>query len=194
MFQTADGTCGQSDLHCTFTKYAKAAEKVLQDGKCTDHGYTVKTNTQTKTHPVFRDIVITTYTQPLATQSICSLFQIADGTCGQSDLDCTYTKYAKAAEKALQDCKCADQGYTVKTGTQTKTYPVVGDIVITTYTKALATQSICCLFQIADGTCGQSDLDCSYTKYDKAAKKYAIMCHKYISLGSEVAHRVLAQT
>ena len=47
------------------------------------------------------------------------------------------------------------------------------DIVIITYTQPLATQSICSLFQIADGTCAQSDLDCSYTKYDKAAKKYA---------------------
>ena len=71
----------------------------MQDTKCTDHGYTVKTNTQTKTHPVVGDIVIITYTQPLATQSICSLFQIADGTCAQSDLDCSYTKYDKAAKK-----------------------------------------------------------------------------------------------
>merc|ERR1712028_9942 len=58
------------------------------------------------------------------------------GSCGQSDLDCSYTKYAKAAEKALQDGNCADQGYTMKTGTQTKSYPVIGDIVITTYDKA----------------------------------------------------------
>ena len=73
----------------------------------------------------------------LSLSLICSLFLIADGTCGQSDLDCAYTKYAMAAVKALQDGKCADQGYTVKTGTQTKTYPVIGDIVITTYTHAV---------------------------------------------------------
>jgi len=69
------------------------------------------------------------------TASTCSLYEIADGSCGQSDLDCAYTKYAKAAEKALQDGTCADQGYTVKTGTQTKSYPVIGDIVISTYSK-----------------------------------------------------------
>ena len=68
------------------------------------------------------------------------------------------------------------------------------DIVIIAYTQPLATQSICSLFQIADGTCAQSDLDCSYTKYDKAAKKYAILCHKYISLGSQVVHMFPAQT
>jgi cathepsin B len=65
----------------------------------------------------------------------CSLYEIADGSCGQSDLDCSYTKYAKAAEKALEDGTCADQGYTTKTGTQTKSYPVIGDIVISTYSK-----------------------------------------------------------
>jgi len=69
------------------------------------------------------------------TGSTCSLYEIADGSCGQSDLDCSYTKYAKAAEKALQDGTCADQGYTTKTGTQTKSYPVIGDIVISTYSK-----------------------------------------------------------
>jgi hypothetical protein len=65
----------------------------------------------------------------------CSLFEIADGSCGQSDLNCDYVKYAKAAEKGLADGTCADQGYTVQTGTQTKTYPGIGEIVITTYAK-----------------------------------------------------------
>merc|ERR1712028_192737 len=91
----------------------------------------------------------------VAATDTCSLFEIADGSCGQSDLDCAYTKYAKAAEKALADGNCADQGYTVKTGTQTKSYPVIGDIVITTYDKAaLAATDTCSLFEIADGSCG----------------------------------------
>merc|ERR1711865_636617 len=47
----------------------------------------------------------------VAAADTCSLWELADGT-------------------------CADQGYTVKTGTQTKSYPVIGDIVITTYDKA----------------------------------------------------------
>merc|ERR1712139_594143 len=68
----------------------------------------------------------------------CSLYEIADDECGQSDLNCDYVKYAKAAEKGLQDGTCADNGYSVQTGTQTKTYPVIGDIVITTYSKGFS--------------------------------------------------------
>merc|ERR1712167_440625 len=95
----------------------------------------VKTGTQTKTYPVIGDIVITTYSKGLSMGDTCSLYEIADDSCGQSDLNCDYVKYAKAAEKALQDGTCANQGYSVQTGTQTKTYPVIGDIVITTYSK-----------------------------------------------------------
>merc|ERR1712151_781836 len=154
----ADGSCGQSDLDCAYTKYAKAAEKGLKDGTCADQGYTHQTGTQTKTYPVIGDIAITTYDQALTVADTCSLYEIADGSCGQSDLDCKYTKYAKAAEKGLADGTCADQGYTHQTGTQTKTYPIIGDIVITTYSKGLA--DTCSLYEIADDSCGQSGLNC----------------------------------
>merc|ERR1711865_674287 len=135
LWEIADGSCGQSDLSCAYVKYAKAAEKALADGTCADQGYTIKTGTQTKTYPIIGDIVITNYDQGFKATDTCSLWEIADGSCGQSDLSCAYVKYAKAAEKALADGNCADQGYTVKTGTQTKSYPVIGDIVITTYDK-----------------------------------------------------------
>merc|ERR1711924_440807 len=93
-----------------------------------------------KTYPVIGNIVITQYTKPSSSLSLlvtdtCSLYAIDSDTCGQSDLDCNYVKYAKAAEKSLQDGTCASQGYTVKGSTQTKTYPVIGNIVITQYTK-----------------------------------------------------------
>merc|ERR1719487_22998 len=158
----------------------------------------------------------------------CSLYEIADGKCGQSDLNCDYVKYAKAAEKGLSDGTCADNGYSVETGTQTKHYPVIGDIVITTYSKAIQAEAAvtgecycsccnwchmsecydghsccddpscsgcghlegeapawvlearaaadaqaktCSLYEIADGKCGQSDLNCDYVKYAKAAEK-----------------------
>merc|ERR1711982_144721 len=94
---------------------------------------THKTGTQTKTYPIIGDIVITTYDQGFAAKDTCSLYQIADGSFGQSDLNCAYVKYAKAAEKGLADGTCADHGYSVETGTQTKTYPIIGDIVVTTY-------------------------------------------------------------
>merc|ERR1711939_1051589 len=121
-------------------------------------------------YPVIGDIVITTYSQGLAVADTCSLYEIADDACGQSDLNCDYVKYAKAAEKALQDGTCADHGYSVKTGTQTKSYPVIGDIVITTYSKGLAVSDTCSLYEIADDSCGQSDLNCYYVKYAKAAE------------------------
>jgi len=135
LFEIADGSCGQSDLDCAYTKYAKAAEPGLADGTCADQGYTVQTGTQTKTYPIIGDIVITTYSHGIGAEESCSLFEIADGSCGQSDLDCAYTKFAKAAEPGLADGTCVDQGYTVQTGTQTKTYPIIGDIVITTYSQ-----------------------------------------------------------
>merc|ERR1711865_1356697 len=82
----------------------------------------------------------------VAAADTCSLWELADGT-------------------------CADQGYTIKTGTQTKTYPIIGDIVITTYDQGFKAMDTCSLWEIADGSCGQSDLSCAYVKYAKAAEK-----------------------
>merc|ERR1712216_293548 len=67
--------------------------------------------------------------------STCSLYQISDGTCGQSDLDCKYAPYAKKFEKGLADGTCADHGYTVKGGTKTIKVPFIGDITVTQYSK-----------------------------------------------------------
>jgi len=67
----------------------------------------------------------------------CSMFVIKGDTCGQSGLDCKFAPYAELqlAEKSLAEGTCADKGYTVKGQTSTKSYPVVGDTVITEYTK-----------------------------------------------------------
>merc|ERR1712032_1208470 len=97
--------------------------KELQDGTCAAQGFSVKTGTQTKTYPVIGDIVITTYSKGLAVADTCSLYAIDGDSCGQSDLNCDYVKYAKAAQKELQDGTCTAQGFSVKTGTQTKSYP-----------------------------------------------------------------------
>merc|ERR1711865_1116395 len=115
LWEIADGSCGQSDLSCAYTKYAKAAEKALADGNCADQGYTVKTGTQTKSYPIIGDIVITTYSKGFTAADSCSLYQIQDDSCGQSDLNCDYVKYAKAAQKGLVDGTCAANGYSVKT-------------------------------------------------------------------------------
>jgi len=171
LFAIDGDTCGQSDLNCDYVKFAKAAEKSLQDGTCADQGYTVQTGQTTKSYPIIGDIVITEYAKGLTAQDTCSLFAIDGDTCGQSDLNCDYVKFAKAAEKSLQDGTCADQGYTVQTGQETKSYPIIGDIVITKYAKGLATQDTCSLFAIDGDTCGQSDLNCDYVKFAKAAEK-----------------------
>merc|ERR1719238_2330229 len=136
LYAISGDTCGQSDLDCKYTTYAKAFQKDLKDGKCADQGYTKQTGTKTIKVPVIGDITVTEYSKPsMMIQDTCSLYAISGDTCGQSDLDCTYTKYAKLAEKSLKDGTCASQGYTVKKSTTSKSYPVIGSITITEYTK-----------------------------------------------------------
>merc|ERR1712070_1173255 len=129
-----------------------AFQRGLADGTCADQGYTVKTGEQTMSVPVIGDIKVTMYSKgaTLASGETCSLFQIDGDTCGQSDLDCAYTGPAKAFQKGLADGTCADQGYTEKTGEQTMSVPVIGDIKVTTYSKGatLASGETCSLFQI----------------------------------------------
>jgi hypothetical protein len=167
LYEISGDTCGQSDLDCTYTGPAKTFRKTLLDGTCAEHGYTVKTGEQTMSVPVIGDISVTTYSQgaTLASGDTCSLYEISGDTCGQSDLDCTYTGPAKAFRKTLADGTCADQGYTVKTGEQTMSVPVIGDISVTQYSKGatLASGETCSLYEISGDTCGQSDLDCTYT-------------------------------
>merc|ERR1712217_914029 len=137
LYQVSGDTCGQSDLDCKYTKYAKAFHKGLQDGKCADQGYTTQTGTKTLHVPVIGDITVTEYSKAgMMVEDTCSLYEISGATCGQSDLACKYSKYAKAFQKGLQDGKCADQGYTTQTGTKTLHVPVIGDITVTEYSKA----------------------------------------------------------
>merc|ERR1711957_810866 len=111
----------------------------LVDGTCASQGYSVQTGSTTKSYPIIGDIVVTTFSKGLEVQDTCSLYEIAKdaASCGQSDLDCRYTKYAKVAEKGLVDGTCASQGYSVQTGSTTKSYPIIGDIVVTTFSKAM---------------------------------------------------------
>merc|ERR1712050_317198 len=132
-----------------------------KDGKCADQGYTKQTGTKTIKVPVIGDITVTEYSKPsMMVQDTCSLYAIDGDTCGQSDLDCKYTSYAKAFQKQLKDGTCASQGYTVETSKTTKHVPVLGDIVITEYKKPSAElKGTCSLYAVDGDTCGQSDLD-----------------------------------
>merc|ERR1712224_662745 len=122
---------------CAYTGPAKTFRKELLDGTCAEHGFTVKTGEQTMSVPVIGDIKVTTYSQGaiLASGDTCSLYQIDGDTCGQSDLDCAYTGPAKTFQKGLLDGTCAEHGFSVKTGEQTMTVPVIGDIKVTTYSQ-----------------------------------------------------------
>jgi hypothetical protein len=175
LYEIKDGTCGQSDLDCTYTGPAKAFRRTLLDGACSDHGYTVKTGEQTMKVPVIGDIKVTTYSQGAVLESgeTCSLYEIKDDTCGQSDLDCAYTTPAKTFRKTLNDGTCAEHGFTVKTGENTIKVPFLGDITATTYSKGAILESgeTCSLYEIKDDTCGQSDLDCAYTTPAKTFRR-----------------------
>jgi len=109
----------------------------LKDGTCADQGYTVQTGSKTISVPVIGDITVTEYSKGLSASDTCSLYEIADDTCGQSDLDCNYVGPAKAFRSTLKDGTCADQGYTVQTGSKTISVPVIGDITVTEYSKGL---------------------------------------------------------
>merc|ERR1712166_1435381 len=102
----------------------------------------------------------------VSSASSCSLFDISLGdVCAQSDLDCKFTGPAKIFRNTLHDGNCADQGFTVKTGENTITVPILGAITATTYSKGAILESgeSCSLYEIKGDTCGQSDLDCKYT-------------------------------
>jgi len=74
----------------------------------------------------------------------CSLFYVQEtevATCGQSDIDCKFVKYAKLAQAGLKDGTCASQGYTVKGATSSATYPFIGEITISKYTKPVMVAS-----------------------------------------------------
>ena len=82
---------------------------------------------------------MTTYSQGLESTApdTSSLVAISDDSCSESELGCDYTKYAKLAEKSLADGTCADQGCTIETSTTTKSYPIVGDIKVATYSQGM---------------------------------------------------------
>merc|ERR1712085_216323 len=109
-------------------------------------------------YPIVGDIKVTTYSQGMGSEvDTCSLFAITGDSCAESELRCDYTKYAKLAEKSLADGTCADQGYTIETGTTTRSYPIVGDIKITTYSQGLASEvDTCSLFAITGDSCAES--------------------------------------
>merc|ERR1719356_445868 len=154
---SSDGKeCGQSDLKCAYTKFAKAFKRDLKDGTCAEQGYTEQSGTNTLKVPVVGAITVAQYIRPSSTvleslledsalssveADMCSLYAMSsDGKeCGQSDLKCAYTKFAKAFKRDLKDGTCAEQGYTEQSGTNTLKVPVVGTITVAQYSRPSST-------------------------------------------------------
>merc|ERR550514_1438199 len=115
---------------------------------------------------------VSLFKKALAATDMCSIYDttVADGTCGEAMLDCQYVAPAKAFRNTLQDGHCADAGYSVASGSQTITVPVVGDITISLFKKALGATDMCSVYDttVADGTCGEAQLDCQYVAPAKA--------------------------
>jgi len=137
LYAIKGATCGQSDIDCEYSKYAKIAEKELQDGTCASQGYTVQGASTTKSYPIVGKIVITEYTKPstIAVFKTCSLYAIKGATCGQSDINCMYSKYAKMATPGLKDGTCGSEGYTEEVRQTTRNVPVLGEVDVTIYKK-----------------------------------------------------------
>merc|ERR1719298_314865 len=64
VFQIKDSTCFETAIDCNYVGEAMAFDKQLQQGACSDQGYTVQGQQTTKTIPFVGTITITEYTQP----------------------------------------------------------------------------------------------------------------------------------
>jgi len=139
------GHCGEACIKPSQFGLFKVFESnlTIADGStgyssCADLGW--PKYSETVTHGFGLTVTLDLYDHAdhsLASGETCHLYEIKDDSCGQSDLDCSYTGPAKLFRRTLLDGLCADQGYTVKTGEQTMSVPVIGDIKVTTYGKGL---------------------------------------------------------
>merc|ERR550514_2582587 len=113
---------------------------------------------------------VSLFKKALAAEDACSIYDtsVADGTCGEAQLDCQYVAPAKAFRKTLQDGHCADAGYSVAAGSQTITVPVVGDITIALFKKATLESTGSCS---ADDQAALADPQNVGEKQDACGKK-----------------------
>jgi hypothetical protein len=102
-------------------------------------------------------------------EDACSIYDtsVADGTCGEAQLDCQYVAPAKAFRNTLKDGHCADEGYSVAAGSQDITVPVVGKITISLFKKALGATGAC----TADDQAALADPKVVGDKQDACGKK-----------------------
>merc|ERR1712178_347364 len=112
----------------------------------------------------------------------CHLYDISDGTCGQSDLDCKYAPYAKDFQSGLKDGTCAAQGYTVPAGTRTIHVPFIGDITVSTYNKtAVEVATVASSQNILNSLFGSDTATCS--KIGDCGRAYQACCIAFEAKG-----------
>lgn len=63
LYAFADDMCGQTDLDCKYAAYAKDFQKLLKDGTCAAHNFTVPAGNKTLHVPFIGDITITEYSK-----------------------------------------------------------------------------------------------------------------------------------
>lgn len=134
LFRIEHGECGQAKIN---SKYETTVEKWagLQEGTCSDQGYTKEQGVKDYNIPVVGDVQFALFSKPATKAEQVTLYKIEYGECGQATVNQNIEKYAEEFA-GLTEGKCADQGYTVVDGQKEIHVPVVGDIEISLFSKA----------------------------------------------------------
>jgi hypothetical protein len=91
--------CGQTTISGDYEKYLEEFGGFTV-GKCADQGFTHEDGSKTVNVPIIGDITVELYDSILGDgANDVTLFEIADGICGQSTLDKKYEKYAEEFAK-----------------------------------------------------------------------------------------------
>merc|ERR1711982_166220 len=93
-----------------------------------------------------------------------------EGSCVQWDVGCQYVEYLEEGEPRMSNGSCTSLGFDVKGNSSTETSPWTGDIIITTYTRAVnrTIDRICSLHGMngaPEGSCVQWDVGCQNVQY-----------------------------
>ena len=85
------------------------------------------------------------------------------GECGQASVPPSIAPYAEEFA-GLTKGTCSSQGYTQADGSKTIQVPVIGDISIALYSKALLNENVP-LYSITAGECGEVSIPSAYEKF-----------------------------
>lgn len=135
LYRIMDDTCGQVTLgdrkvELSFTQLLTLAE--LEEGVCTEHGYTMPVGSKPWTLPVIGEVKTELFIQADTTAPPkvgVTLYKISRGKCGEAIIDKQFAGPAQLA--GLKEGSCAKHGYVQEAGESDPLYlPVVGKIEI----------------------------------------------------------------